>query len=85
MCRRIKMQRVEQLGVKTKEAHLAVFRLTRPDRTSVNYVWIFGSIEKQKKKLFCLGSSRFIKTHLARKYSAKFPTVCIGLIEQPKY
>ena len=75
MCRRVKIKRVERLEINKKRTELVVFRLTRPDGSPLNYVWIFGNIEKAKNKLFHLSETGFVKTDIGRKYSAKFPTV----------
>lgn len=75
MCRRIKIKRVQELEIKKRKTHIVVFRLTRPDETPCNYVWIFGNIEKVKSKLFYITPSGFIQTDLGKKYSAKLPTV----------
>lgn len=75
MCRRIKIKRVERLEINKKKTEIVVFRLTRPDGTPYNYVWIFGNTEKAISKLFYITSSGFVNTDLGEKYGAKFPTV----------
>ena len=75
MCRRIKIKRVQCLDINRKKTQLAVFRLTLPDGSPFNYVWIFGNTEKAKQKLFYLGKTGFVQTDLGIKYGAKAPTV----------
>jgi len=73
MCRRIKIVRTNKIELNYKKAELIILRLTNPDGTPANSVFLLGNVERVKQKLFYIGKYSFIQTDLGEKYGAMLP------------
>lgn len=70
MCRRIEVFRDNKIGIPGRP-EIIIRRELLLDASPFVTVWIFGEINRIRKKFFYLGKKSFVRTQLGDKYDAQ--------------